>query len=88
MSQAVFDLCYFDEVVFDYKIYIIIAAARLDIVIRKKSMLVTDLSVKANLEAISGKKVSMDNLIGTKANMLVAGGTKSSLDIELLGGGS
>lgn len=87
MSQAVFDLCYFDEVVFDYDIYIIIAAARLDIVIGKKSMMATNLSTKANLETLTGKKVYMDDLIGTKADILVDSGNKSSLDIELLGGG-
>ena len=88
MSQAVFDLCYFDEVIFDYDIYVIIAAARLGIIIGKKCMMATNLSTKANLEAISGKKVSMENLTGAKTNMLVAGSSKSSIDIELLGGGS
>ena len=88
MSQAVFDLCYFDEVIFDYGVYIVIAAARLDIVIGNKSMLAIDLSAKANLETTIGEKVRMANPIGTKANMLSAIGSKSSLDIELLGGGS
>ena len=88
MSQAVFDLCYFDEVIFDYGVPVFITAARLDIVIGNKSMLAIDLSAKANLETTIGEKVRMASAIGTKANMLSAIGSKSLLDIELLGGGS
>ena len=87
MSHAVFDLCYFDEAFFDYGVSFT-TTAQLDIVIGNKSMLIIDLSVKANLETTTGEKVRMAGTTGTKANMLSTIGSKSSLDIELLDGGS
>ena len=89
MTKAVFDLFYFDEVVFDYEILIItdVTAAQLGIAIGNKSILAIDLSAKVSLETITGEKVRMAGFAGTKANMLVASGSKSSIDIELLGGG-
>ena len=89
MTKAVFDLCYFDEVAFDYEILIItdVTAAQLEIVIGNKSILAVDLSAKVSLETSAGEKVRMAGFAGTKANMLVASGSKSSIDIELLGGG-
>jgi hypothetical protein len=88
MSQAIFDLCYFDEITFDYGVPVFVAAARLDIVIGNKSMLAIDLSTKADLQTTIGEKVRMASAIGMKVNMLVASGSKSSLGIELLGGGA
>ena len=88
MSKAVFDLCYFDEVVFDYEVFLVFAAAQLDISTGKKSMLVFNLSSKADLVASIEKRVRMDNSVDTKIKMLVDSGRKSLLDIELLGGGS
>ena len=88
MSQAVFDLCYFDEAVFDYEIFIIIAAARLNIRIGRKSLLAADSSTNTGLKVSTGKKVRINNTLGTKADILVDSGHKSSLDIELLGGGA
>ena len=90
MNKAVFDLCCFDEVALDYVSTEIteIIAARLDIEIGHRSMLVVDVMKKVDMVINSGKKVKMVHFNNKKVKMHVANGSKSSMKVGLLGGGS
>lgn len=89
MIQSVLDLCRFDEIVFDYKTFILpdTKASRLQITVDRKTILAASISVKTNLETVISRKTKNEVISGSKVEMAVEGGNKSFMDIELIGGG-
>ncbi len=89
MSQAILDLCRFDEIVFDYETFELLdlKAAQLKITVNRKTILAASISVKVNFETVIGRKIGVEIISGSKVEMAVEGGNKSFMDIELIGGG-